>query len=296
MVVIYTQKFDLMKLPALDRAQIQHYLSRQQRLHTPGVFRLFCASLVDARCRRSDPSTGEYVGFTRLLQGHWDKDFYFLQLSAPQFGAAAAQNSGGDASSVEAEETQLRPLLAAVNKLRPRFLVMLGDFTASCPSDGALFDTHVEALRKCMARVSETIPVVFCPGSRDVGEVPTPASLAAYRSRFGADYFGFWYGGVRGIVINSSLLIHPEGAPDEAARQEVWLTEEIEQSKLCSNAMVLFTYHPWFLTDIDEPDSEVEVPAGSENLHGSKIRYFRTHISHFLCTFTHFSFSHCGAS
>jgi 3',5'-cyclic AMP phosphodiesterase CpdA len=255
----------------LDRAQVQHYLSRQQRLHTTGVYRLFCGSLVESRTKRSDLSSGEYLGLTRQLQGHWDRDFYFLQLAAPKFGAEAVL-AGGDGANVEAEERRLKDLVAAVNKLRPRFLVMVGDLTAAATGEGAVYDTQVEALRKSMARVSDTIPVLYCPGSHDVGAVPTPASLAGYRARFGADYFGFWYGGVRGLIINSSLLIHPEGSPEEAARQETWLTEEIEQSKLCSNAVLLFSYHPWFLSDIDEPDSEVEVPAGELQISSSTVR------------------------
>ena len=33
---------------------------------------------------------------------------------------------------------------------------------------------------------------------------------ASYREKFGADYFGFWFSGLRGIVLNSPLMIHPE--------------------------------------------------------------------------------------
>jgi hypothetical protein len=49
--------------------------------------------------------------------------------------------------------------------------------------------------RKCMARVSETIPVLFVPGENDVGAQPTPQSIARYHAQFGCDFFGFWFGG-----------------------------------------------------------------------------------------------------
>lgn len=258
-----------MKLRPLDRSQIQHYLSRQQRLHTPGVYRLFCSSAVEARARRSDASTGEYLGLTRGLHGHWDKDFHFVQLASPMFGATLAVSGGAEGAVELVEETQLKALIASVNKLRPKFLVMVGNLTHATPADGALFDAHVESVRKTMARLSDTIPAIYVPGSNDVGAVPTPATLQAYRGRFGADFFGFWYGGMRGLVINSSLLISPHGAPEEAARQEIWLTEEIEQCKLCSNNIVVFSYHPWFVSDIDEPDSEVAVAAGSGGADGN---------------------------
>lgn len=61
-----------------------------------------------------------------------------------------------------------------------------------------------------MARVSESIPLVYVPGVSDVGASPTVESIANYRQRYGADFFGFWYSGVRGLVLNSALLIHPE--------------------------------------------------------------------------------------
>lgn len=185
-----------------------------------------------------------------------------MQLASPMFGAPSVSTAegiaNGEAGSESAEETRLKALIASVNKLRPKFLVMIGDLTHATPADGAVFDAQVESVRKTMARLSDTIPAIYVPGSRDVGAVPTPATLQAYRERFGADYFGFWYGGMRGVVINSSLLISPQGAPEEAARQEVWLTEEIEQCKLCSNCIVVFSYHPWFVSDIDEPDVETD--------------------------------------
>ena len=43
-----------------------------------------------------------------------------------------------------------------------------------------------------------------------LGEIPSPSSLAAYRKLFGRDHYGFWYGGLRCLVVNSPLLIHNE--------------------------------------------------------------------------------------
>jgi serine/threonine-protein phosphatase CPPED1 len=231
-------------------------LERQQRLHGPGVYRLLCPSLVDARSRRSDVSTGEYLGMTRQLQGHWDKDFLFMQIAAPMFGAAAAAGDGAvsDSGGELAEERPLKEAIATINKLRPKFVAVMGNLTATSPGD-AQHPGHVEALRKTVARMSETIPAIYVPGSRDVGAVPTPESLQAYRAKFGADYFGFWYGGVRGLVLNSSLLIHSSGSPAEAAKQEAWLAEEVQQCKLCATAVIVFSYHPWFLSDINEEDA-----------------------------------------
>ena len=48
---------------------------------------------------------------------------------------------------------------------------------------------------RCMARISETIPVLYVPGVNDVGTHPTPESLAKYNENYGADFYGFWFGG-----------------------------------------------------------------------------------------------------
>ena len=62
------------------------------------------------------------------------------------------------------------------------------------------------------------------------------------------------YGGSRCLVINSSLMINGSGAPLEAATQDLWFEEEIEQAKMCSTHMMIFSYHPWFVGCRDEED------------------------------------------
>ena len=108
----------------------------------------------------------------------------------------------------------------------------------------------MEQVRRNLARLSDTIPAIYVPGFNDIADssagaaapCPSPASIQAYRSKFGADYFGFWYGGLRGLVVNSSLMIYPQCAAEEAALQDTWLMEELEQAKLCSQAICIFTF------------------------------------------------------
>ena len=105
-----------------------------------------------------------------------------------------------------------------------------------------------------MARLADSTPAIYVPGDNDVGVTPTVESLQAYRSLFGADYFGFWYGGMRGLVLNSSLMINPSSAVEESLKQDAWLTEEIEQAKLCATIIIVFTFHPWYLHTVDDED------------------------------------------
>jgi 3',5'-cyclic AMP phosphodiesterase CpdA len=246
------QSFDLTKLSTRDQHRIAHYLSRRGRLHGQGVFRLFHSSAIDARSLRADISTRDYVGLTRQIQGHWNKDFVFAHVSNP--GVVR------DLSTMDSE-ANLKSAIAAINKLRPKFVVITGDLTATNPSDPA-HDVQCDSFRKSMARLSDSIPAMYVPGARDVGDAPTADSLDRYRSKFGADFYGAWFGGVRCLVLNSPLMSSPESAPEDAQLQDLWLVEEIEQAKLCATSVAVFSYHPWFHETIDEPDQFEDNGAG----------------------------------
>ncbi|KAG5192720.1 kinase-like domain-containing protein [Tribonema minus] len=210
--------------------------------------------------------------------------------------AAAAADSAAAAAAAAAtcaEYEELAPLRAcidAVNRLRPRFLVVTGDFAQSEPGS-ADFGAEMSAFREAMARVSATVPVLYCPGNHDVGGAPTEATMAAYeqsvstyprRGRcmdagdrgchdnfncstfrvnftlFGADFYSFWWGGVRGLVINTPLLAAPEGDSVRAQQQATWLEQELELAQLNAHHLMVFGHHPWFLRSVgEEPDAVV---------------------------------------
>lgn len=263
----YSQNFDLMRLPEQTRERIAHYLRRRNRYHTNGVYRLFQPSAIAARTLRTDLSMKEYVGYTHNLQGQWHNTFYFSYLSSPLIGysndtliadsipssnAAVALPPTPNTDCTPPELLTLRNCLSAINKLRPKFVVIGGNFTSTIVSNTILYQQRIDQFRKAMTRLSDTIPAVYVPGSFDVGIIPSSSNLLKYRTNFGADFYGFWYGGLRCLVLNSSLLIHSEECPEEAEEQNVWFSEEIEQAKLCSTLMVIYTYHPWFRSNIDE--------------------------------------------
>ena len=228
-----------------DRRRVAHYLERRNRLHPPLVFRLFNSSVVNSRCLRASPVTREYIGYNRELQGRWVNDFTFVQITDPLYGFTSQTGNS------EAEGEAMKRAVSAINKLRPRFVVISGGLTHSSPHEST-YAEQVETIKKVASRISETIPVLFVAGLNDVGSTPTPESLSCYRQNFGADYYGFWYGGTRCIVINSSLLINGEYLPAEAKDQEIWFEEEIEQAKMCSNQVLIFSHHPWTSTQSEE--------------------------------------------
>ena len=54
------------------------------------------------------------------------------------------------------------------------------------------------------------IPLVCVCGNHDVGEEPTKETIEGYAKSFGDDYFSFWHGGVKFMVINSQYFVHRE--------------------------------------------------------------------------------------
>jgi hypothetical protein len=113
---------------------------------------------------------------------------------------------------VEKEMEALKKTVSAINRLRPRFVVVTGSFThayptsalspslpkpspssttpsSSCSQAGnivhhadlgsdSLRDRQLNQFMRTMARVSETIPLLFVPGDRDVGKIQTPQCCA----------------------------------------------------------------------------------------------------------------------
>lgn len=268
--VLWIQDFDISKLQSCDRSRVAHFLNCKHKLHIPGIYRLFWNSIVDAKCIRVDSNTRDYIGYNRALQGEWYKDFFFAYISGPEF--ILDENNTG----IEVEN--LRRAIASINKLRPRFVVSSGNCTNTSPVD-PLYEIQLTNFRKNMARLSESIAILYVAGDKDVSS--GLSSLQLYRKYFGADYYGFWYGGLRCLIINSSLFNEnlPMDLVNEAVSQEIWLEDEIEQAKLCSQHVIIFMHTPWFVSHIDEEYQKgVNIPyeyrvKWLNNLRHSKVKY-----------------------
>ncbi|CAM9935602.1 unnamed protein product, partial [Phaeothamnion confervicola] len=159
---------DVFRLGAADRAAVRHYLGRLGRLVEPKVNRLMHRSAADAKCLRADPVMREYLGLDWDTHGQWTEPFFFVHMTDPQLGMAAAAGETEEEDGWEAEAERLRRAVVAVNRLRPRFIVVTGDLTQDRPGQPR-YEAQAAEARAIMARVSETIPVLYCPGNHDLG-------------------------------------------------------------------------------------------------------------------------------
>lgn len=196
------------------------------------------------------PSRRAYPGLTADKEGRWTAPFFFIQLADPQFGFMdAAQERKNAESAVE-----------HINRLKPRFVIVCGDLVH--PNPGAPgYEEKIAEFIGIFGKVNSAIPLVCLPGNHDVGNTPDAASLASYRRRFGDDYFGFWAGGVRCLVLNSTLYHDPSKAPDEQKQQDAWFAQELAETRKSKPRQVLvFQHHAWFLKAPDDKDGYFTLP------------------------------------
>ena len=176
--------------------------------------------------------------------------FFFLQFSDPQFGMFTGDKDFSQ------ESANFELVIATANRLKPAFVVITGDLVNK-PGDAA----QIAEFQRIAGRLDRNIPLYNVAGNHDVENVPTPASVAAYRRHFGRDTYAFTFSNLAGIVLNSSLIHSPAGAPELAAAQERWLDQELARIRQSgARHIVVFQHHPWFLKDAAERDEYFNIP------------------------------------
>lgn len=176
--------------------------------------------------------------------------YVFLQLSDPQFGMFTADRDFAQ------ETINFERAVDHANRLRPDFIVITGDLV-NRPGDRAQMDEY----DRIRARIDPRIAVHAMPGNHDVDNAPTPERLAAYRARYGHDWYTFRHKNLLGIVLDSSLIHTPTEAAGEAAAQEAWLRAQLAAPRPEDvRHVVVFQHHPWFLASMHEADDYFNIP------------------------------------
>lgn len=170
--------------------------------------------------------------------------WFFAVLSDPQFGMYAK-----DANFAQ-ETANFEFVIANLNRLHPRFVVICGDLINKPGAPAELAE-----YKRIVGELDPSIPVYNVAGNHDVGNIPTAESLAAYRAVIGPDYFTFTAGELFGIVLDSNLIRSPEADPAAAGQQEQWLKRTLASAQTNSDQqVVVFQHIPYFIHDAAEPD------------------------------------------
>ncbi len=174
----------------------------------------------------------------------------FIQMSDPQFGMYTANKS------FEHETANFEFAIATANRLKPAFVVITGDLIND-PTSSA----QAAEYKRIAAKLDPAIKLYSVPGNHDVGNEPTPQSLARYRERVGPDYYTFRSADMEGIVLNSNLEKAPDKAPGEGPKMEAWLQTELEKAQRAGvKQIIVFQHIPFFLTQPDEADQYFNIP------------------------------------
>jgi predicted MPP superfamily phosphohydrolase len=174
----------------------------------------------------------------------------FIQLSDPQFGMYT-KDQGFDHETANFEFA-----IATANRLKPAFVVVTGDLINE-PGNAL----QAAEYQRVAARLDPKIRLFSVPGNHDVENEPTSQSLAAWRARFGPDYYTFRIGDVAGFVLNSNLEKAPQNVPQEAARMERWLQTELAKARQDGvKHLIVFQHISFFLADPNEEDDYFNIP------------------------------------
>jgi 3',5'-cyclic AMP phosphodiesterase CpdA len=164
--------------------------------------------------------------------------------------------------------------IATANRLKPAFVVITGDLINK-PGDTA----QAAEYKRIAAKLDPAIKLYNVPGNHDVGNEPTPESLARYRERFGPDYYTFRAGDMLAFVLNSNLEKAVQNVPGEAAKMEAWLKSGLAKAKADGvKRVVVFQHIPFFVKEPDEPDVYDNIPKATRHryldlLHEYGVKY-----------------------
>jgi serine/threonine-protein phosphatase CPPED1 len=193
-----------------------------------------------------------YPGLSAETEAQWKGPFFFIVLADPQFGFMPKEP--------EKELRQSRDAVKHISRLKPRFVIILGDITnGQTGSKGA--QSELKSFKEIYGAIDPDIPLLLLPGNHDVGQKSNARSMKGYLQEFGDDYYEFWVGGVKGIVLNSQLIGEPSQATVEAKAQDEWLRRTLAASKEQKPVhTLLFQHQSWFLQKPDEKDAYYNIP------------------------------------
>lgn len=170
-----------------------------------------------------------------------EDSWYFIQITDPQFGMFT-NNDGFD------KETELyEKAVDNINKLKPEFVVITGDFVHNQNSS-----KQVKEFKRITAQINNQIPVYYTPGNHDVGLTPTKKSIKEYRKNYGRDRFSFIHNNSLFIGINSGLI--KAELEKQEAKQYRWLIRQLKKEK-GANHVIIFCHYPFFNKSISEPET-----------------------------------------
>jgi len=200
----------------------------------------------------------KFEGFDFANEGEWKGEFFFVQGADSQLGMIDSYVNRNPNPTWSAEIELCEKAVAAINRMRPspRFFTICGDLVDAMPGVSSSKAAQVMDFKKVFAKLDPKIPLVCVCGNHDVGDIPDRDSVLMYRRDFGDDFFSFWVGGCRFIVLNSQYFVDSSQVEDFKREQDVWLDAELKADRNWKH-LIGFQHIPPFLLHRDEVECVV---------------------------------------
>ncbi|XP_033108683.1 serine/threonine-protein phosphatase CPPED1-like [Anneissia japonica] len=192
-------------------------------------------------------------GLQKENEGDWEGGFCFIQAADTQYGMIDSYEDNGDGTRWEKERLLTREAIRGANRMipKPKFFIVCGDLVDAMPGS-PVKDEQIRNLKDDLRLLDNSIPLICVCGNHDVGNSPTQESVDRYRESFGDDFFSFWVGGVKFLVVNSQYYEDSSQVPTLKKDQDQWLDQQLESEDW--KHLVVFQHIPWFLRTPDEDD------------------------------------------
>ncbi|KAL5966744.1 Serine/threonine-protein phosphatase CPPED1 [Taenia solium] len=190
-------------------------------------------------------------------------NFTFIQLADPQLALLERYGEKRDPPyKWDRELALVDRAISAINMLSaiPKFVVICGDLVDAEPGRPERQE-QISDLKSSLEKVSPSIPIFVLPGNHDIGNNPSPADIEDYKSHWGDDYFTFWCGKVKNIVVNSQLYFDHSNCQSEFSDQDDWLDNELSaiENEDAENILI-FQHIPPFKKSPNEEDDYFNLP------------------------------------
>ncbi len=193
--------------------------------------------------------------------------FRFAVIADSHIRLPAADAEGGYPSNRHAS-ARSRYVVERVNRLRPDFVIHLGDIVHPIPA----LASHEEAVllaREIYASLES--PLYVLPGNHDIGDkanawMPAPVvdahSHAVFEKHWGDLYRSFDHQDCHFVLLDTPVL--NSGLPREREQMD-WLAADLARNREAGRRLFVFVHYPLFLYEPDETKhyDNIEEPARS---------------------------------
>ncbi|VDO07130.1 unnamed protein product [Rodentolepis nana] len=227
--------------------------------------------------------------YTKHLDAQCE-DFTFVILADPQLALIERYGEKRDPPyKWDRELALVNRAITAINNLsrKPKFVIVCGDLVDAEPGRPERGE-QIADLKSAFVEIVPDIPIFTLPGNHDVGSSPCSADIEDYKSHWGDDYYSFWCGKVKIIVINSQLYFNSENCKTGSEAQDTWLNAELcSQENQNAEKIIVFQHIPLFRMSSDEDDDYFVIPKGTrEDLMN---RYYKAGIRHVFSGHVHYN-------